>query len=407
MNELPASEVTTQVEPHIDSELDAALSKSFGTFGTPNPVPSQSQSKEPVQSAPQEKEPVKTGEFPIEENRSEAKPSNEPKQNEAPKQTLSEDKNIPDPESIGDPSNKASAATKEGWSALKNNYKKAHRLVQDKDEEISKLKAVIAEKATGSQKELEEFKSKISELEKYRAMVDIQADPEFVSKFDQPIEKGKNEIKGLIQKMGVSSQVVDAINFSSPEKLQEIIDIIAQNKDRFTANKIERKVRDFLDLNDKRDEALEEQKNNYKETLEKKKKESFAKDSEAEGRMLKHIESKSGEKDKDGNPMIPFLTKKTVSPTAPQGEIDSINNHNALVDAMQSKLKELVAMKSPEEQAEKNIAAVSAHWFAARVKALSNENQKLKEELKKVSVVSSESVSKKPVTPTNGRNPNG
>lgn len=390
------------IAPGLDAELDAALNKSFASRMAPeakNEAVPKNDKPIPEQAHNEPKREV------VQPDRRELKDEKEVK-NETPPKKDEDDKALPDPETIGDaPSGKAGPTAKEGWNALKNNYKKATRIITEKDSEITKLKATLAEKATASQKELDAIKAEKAELEKYRAMVDIQADPEFVSKYDEPIGKAKNDIKESIKKLGVSQETVDAIDFDNPERMENILDLIEKNKDRFTASKIERKVREYLDLNDKRLETLDQQKNNYKETLEQKKKESFAKGAENEGRMIKHIENIVQQKDKNGNALIPFLIKREIKEGAPQGEVAQTNQHNEMVDALNVKLQSVLKMKEPEQLAEIAIAAVASHFLQAQLKAVSQQLQKLTEERNKIAAVNTEAPARKPNNPT-GRNGN-
>jgi hypothetical protein len=151
----PQSEPSGNVAPNIDSELDAALDKAFSS--QPEPQPNEPKAPPVENKAPSNQTPP------------------EPKKLDKP---IQEDKPLVSPESLDkDPPKK-----QEGWTALKNDYKRAHKIIESRDGEIVRLKAAIAEKGTTSQKEVETLKSQIEELSRFRAMVDIQADPEFVSK---------------------------------------------------------------------------------------------------------------------------------------------------------------------------------------------------------------------------------
>lgn len=378
---------TPNIAPNIDAELDAALGKSFaGVVDTPivenNDKPNVVEPPAVPKVQPESKQ---------------DKPELKVEKVEKPV----EEKPLPTQEEI----EKINEKDKGAWGAIKNANKRAHSMIEQKDAEIAKLKSVIAEKGSETQKEIEAIKKEKAELEKYRAMVDIQADPEFVSKFDQPIEKAVTGIKDMIKSLGVTQETVDSIDFKDPARLEQVIDLISQNKDRFTASKIERKIKDYLDLADKRNETLEEQKKNYKDHLEQRKKEAFAKGSEIEGRMLKHLELKTTEKNKEGKPLIPFLNKIDPKENATQAEIDQVKNHNTMVEDLSGKLQSVLKMREPEQQAEIALAAVASHYLMAQLKVTTEELRKAKEELGKIAVVSSETTTRKPNNPT-GRNGN-
>lgn len=377
--------VDVSASSNIDLELDTALSKSFA---------SHIKSEAPKEAPPiQENKEVKNEKEikPVEQAQDKPK-ATEPTEDAKPLLTAEEIEKI-------NPKDKGA------WGAVKNANKRAHSMLEQRDVEIQKLKATLAEKSSNAQKELEAIKKEKTELEKYRAMVDIQADPEFVSKYDQPIEKAVTGIKGMLSEMGVSADIVGQIDFNNTKLLEEIVGHVSKNRDEFVARKLKRKIEEYLDLSDKRGETLQEQQKNYKETLENRKKESFAKASEGEGRMIRHLELKASEKGQDGNPLIPFLSKIQPKEGATPIEVQQSENHNNMVDAMNKKLQSVLKMKEPEDQAEIAIAAVASHYFVAENKALKEELRKAKEELSKISVASTETTTRKPASAV--RNGNG
>jgi len=381
---VPPSSVPVQGEPpgvgpDIDNELDDALTKAFSS----NQPPAASNEEKPK---------------PVENKVENNSPQPEQKKSDKP---VAEDKPLPKPESLEkDPPKK-----QDGWTSLKNNYTRAHKTIEARDAEITKLKATLAEKGTVSQKEVDTLKSEIDELRKFRAMVDIQADPEFVSKYDQPIEKSVGTIKGMLKEMNVSQEIIDQIDFTNTKLMDDIINHVGQHKDNFTARKLQRKVEELLDLAEKRDETLAEHKDNHKKYIEDKKKETFTRTAEEEGKIIKRLESIAEMEDKDGNKTFPFLRKIEPKEGSTQLEIDQMNNHNRMVDLMTQKVQQVLALKTPEEKAEIAVAAVASHYLTAQLKTAVSKINSLQQELQKISAVSTETVSKKAPAPS--RNGNG
>lgn len=387
-NETPPVETEQQpsnVAPNLDAELDAALTRSF-----PNAEinPNETQEEKPVKTEAKSEDKAE----PKQETKSESRKENKPVEVEKP---------ILTPDEI----DKVEPKEQSAWTALKNNNKRSHRLIEQKDAEIAKLKAVVAERGQLSQKEMEALKLENSELAKYRAMIDIQADPEFLSKFDQPIEKTVSSIKEMIKGMNVSDDVINKIDFTNTKVMAEIISHVGEHRDQFEARKLQRKVDDLLELTDKRDETLAEQKEHYKETLEAKKKQTFEKDAESEGRALKHLESISQTKDKIGNPAFPFLNRREIKDGATQPEIDQINGHNKMVELMNQKVQQAFKMNSPEERMEVAVAAAAAHYLSAMFKAETSKRKSVEAELQKISTVNGETERTKP--PASKRNGDG
>lgn len=362
------------VAPNMDGELNDALSKHFA-------------SEAPIE---QNEKPVEEKKEPVEIN-SEVKP-------DSPKaEKPQEQKTIPHPDSIDKTPPKKGQSSTEGWNALRNNYKTVHKLAEERDAEIKKLKAVVAEKGSISTKEVESLKSEIAELNKYRAMVDIQADPEFVSKYDQPIEKNLSSIKEMLTGLNVNPEIIGKIDFTNAQLMDKIIEHVETHNGKTTARRLQRKAEELSDLMDKRGETLEEHKSKYKEHLESKKKESFEKQAEGEGRIIKRIDEISKS--------IPFLNKMEAAEGASEAEISKINQHNGLVDVMSKKVQEVLKMSDPEQRADAAIAAVASHYLAAQLKVANSKIKGLEDEIKKISSVTTETERSK--NPAAARKTNG
>lgn len=375
--------------PNMESELDDALSKSFAAnMAAPEP------SEKPKEQIESEKPIEEKANSKVEEPKQEVKAKQE-KQVEVEKTILN-----PDEVEKLDPKSKGA------WGAIKNANKRAHSMIEEVKAENSKLKAAIAEKGSVSTKEVETLKAEIEDLRKYRAMVEIEADPEFISKYDKPMKDVETEIKDFLKLRNVSDESLSKLNIHDRIKMSEIIGILDKTEGVLSSSELQGKIREYLDLSQKKTKTINEQKTNYKETLEKKKQESFSKSAEHEGRMIKHLEIKAAEKDANGKPLLDFLNKRQPRDGASPGEVQQVENHNQMVDGMITTLKQALNAKDPEKQAEVALDAVYARYLAAQNKALMSELKKYKDEVQKISSVTTETPTRKPNNPTgvNGRN---
>lgn len=353
-----------------DNELDDALNAVFKREPTKN-------EEKPTEKAQENKK---------QPEKSELKEDKKPEQSQQKRE-------LPTPESLDNDAPK----NQKSWTALKNNYHASVSIIKQKEEELNKLKAGLAEKSALSAKEAEELKAQVQELSKYRTLIDIQADPEFISKYDQPINKIQGSIKELLSSMSVEKAVVDQIDFSNTKLMDQIIDHVGTHQDKITSKKLQRKVEEMIDLMDKRDETLSGQKSSYKEFIENKKKESSMRGAEEEGRMLKRLIEQAQARDEAGNAKIPFLSKFEPKDGASQPEIDQVNKHNRMVDLMAQEVQKAITATTPEERTDIAIAAVGSRWLRSQLNAASSKIKSLEEELKKISNVSGES------TPSKGR----
>lgn len=356
------------VAPGADNELDDALNAVF--------------KREPTKN--EEKQSEKAQENKKQPEKSESKEDKKP-------ESVKQEGELPTVESLENevPKNQKS------WTALKNNYRQAASIIKQKDEELKKIKAGLAEKSALSTKEVEDLKTQVQELSKYRTMVETEADPEFISKFDAPIVKAKTEIKNILIEMGVDEKIADSVDFNNTKLLSQIINHVAKEEDELKADDLRFKIKDVVDLIKKRGMTLSDQKKNYQEFMENKKKESSMKGAEEEGRMLKRLGEQAQARDEDGNARIPFLSKAQAKDGASQPEIDQINKHNRMVDLMAQEVQKAIVASSPEERADIAIAAVGSRWLRAQLNTASSKIKSLEEELKKISNVSGESAPSK------------
>lgn len=320
------------------------------------------------------------------------KPDDQPKPTEtkpesAPKQVKAEanDTTLPDPDKIENTSPKK----QDGWNSLKNNYKRAHKVITERDQEIIKLKQSLSERGETSTKEVEDLKKQIEELSGYRAMVDIEADPEFSSKFDAPFKKNVESMKGMLEDLEVSTAVIDSIDFNDEFRLKQILGLVISNKNSYkpeqiySYQKLKSIMEDSIDLLEKKDANIIEQKTKHKEYVENKKKESFTKAAESEGKILKRLEEVSK--------TIPFLQKITPKDGASDGEISNVETHNKMVDAMNMKIRDVLKeSETPEGRANTAVAAVAAHYLSSQLSSAKAKIASLESELKKISAVTSD-----------------
>lgn len=363
-----------ETQPDREAQLDGDLSKLFDTPA--------------VEAKPEVKEPPKE----IKKEVVTEKPKEEPKV----------DTNKVQPEKV-EKDDKPSS--KEGWKVLRESHAQAKKTIAEKEAEVAKLQAAMADKGQATSKELEELKKERDDLKSYRAMVDIQADPEFTEKFDNPIAKKTEQVSKMLTEWGVAQGIIEKIDYTDASLLDRISDTIAENKDKISAKKFLRHAEEINELYDKKAEHLDEYKKNYKNILETKKKESFAKQAESEGRVQKHLQTIADLKDDKGESRFPFLSEQAAKDPTNAAEVEQVSRHNKAVATMRGILDNALKAETPEDRAELAVAAVSAHWTTAQLKAAMRKIESLQGELAKVSKVTSETPrSQKPRTVTNGSN---
>lgn len=307
---------------------------------------------------------------------------------EEPKAEKQNTDKLPEPEKAEVDDKKPT--TKEGWKVLRESHAKAKKVIEEKDAELVKLKTSLAEKGQLTSQEAETLKKEIEDLKRYRAMVDVQADPEFISKFDEPITKRTEQIAKMMSEWGVAEAIIQKIDYTDAGLLDKISDSIAENKDKLSAKKFLRFAEEINELYDKKNEYLDDHKKNYKEILEKNKKETFTKQAESEGRAQKHLEAIAQMKNEHGELRFEFLVDKVAKDPTNAAEVGQVEHANKVYAAIREQVVAMSKAETPEERMEVSVAAGYAKLADAKLRAALKKVESLQAELAKVSKVSSE-----------------
>lgn len=352
----------TQTSPAFqdtDAELDAGLNNLFKSSEPKTPEAPKEQPKEA------QKEPEKEAKV-------------EPKQeNKDP---------LPEGEKVKDPDFKYPKKGEKGaWDTMREINRKQEFTIKEKDEKIVKLEKALAEKGQSATKEVEELKKQVEELKGYRAIVDYQADPEFINNFEKPIETIEQGLDSLLMEFGLTKEMVDQIDYANESLVEQIEATIAEKRGKISARKFVTKVEELNNLYDKRTDSIKNYKGKYKEILDQKRNAAFNEEAEREGRLKNHLERIATKKNEKGEFEFPFLNPIQAKDPHNQAEVEQANNHNQVVQIFHKRLEEMAKMNTPEDMAELRIAALTSHWLMHNVKALMKRNEGLQKELEAIS----------------------
>lgn len=381
----PPPEPPQNQDTDVDPSLDAALSDLFKTKAQPTPAKDEKKNPDPISQ-----EPRKEG-----ENQSAPKTEDKKKESKPAEQS----KPLPSPEAIPDP---GKLKNREGWDTLKDSYSRAHKSLGEKDKEIDTLKRTLADSENLTKKEKEDLKKEIENLTGYRQMIDVQADPQFIDQYEKPIESTISQIKQLLIAGGASQQLVDQLTIEhmlDQKNVKAWMDAFEKEGQSLSGKRLMNRVEGLMDITEKRDGALKDYKTKYKEFLETRKKETFSKQAEGEGQMIRRLEEVKGMKDADGNPVLVFLNQLTPQPGATQGEIDQIQKHNKVAELLEGRVKEYMRADAPQDRTDIALAAALMPIKNAELQVAQQKIQALEKELQKLTAITTE----KPSTP-NTRN---
>jgi hypothetical protein len=225
------------------------------------------------------------------------------------------------------------------------------------------------------------------ELRKFRAVFDIKNDPDFKSKYVEPLNNAAESIYGILKKHGASDEVIDNIKKAGgPDKVSdEWWQKNAINKLPFQdSERLKRGLLDIYDLKDKQQSEIENAAQNAEKILEERKNasvESYRRDTE---QITNHLQEITKE--------IPWARYQEIPQGATEEQVQAAQKHNQMVAQLEQKFN--AALWPTDAVSRANIAASAVlsdvlagqlrqdqarmAQMAEQLKKLTEENSKLK-----------------------------
>lgn len=225
------------------------------------------------------------------------------------------------------------------------------------------------------------------ELKKFRAIFDIKNDPEFRSKYDEPIKGAKENIYSIMKKHGAGEDVIKAIEAAGgPDKISDKWwqENALSKIPMIDAERLKRNLTDMTDLKEKQEREVENAAQNAEQILEERQNESRNWYQQETTHIRDFVEEITKE--------APWARYQPVPQNATQEQIDKINAHNQVVQGLEQKFQSALWPTNAKERASVAAAAVFSHvltqqlrteqasksQMAAELKRLTEENSKLK-----------------------------
>jgi hypothetical protein len=330
----------------IDDDLDQTLEKMLDEAeGIQEP-------QETEQSDEQENQ------EPSQEEQAEEPAQEEPVQDEQEQVESSEQKSDPevelDPEiaAIERPRN-LSEKNQSNWRKLQETASQYKRQA----DEAQALRQKLAE--TEQQVKVPED---YEELRKFRAIFDIQNDPEFKSKFDAPISSAKENIYKILKANGASDEVIQ----------NNAIDRLPLTE----AERLKRNLVDVVDLKEKQQFEIENASQNAEQYYAKKQEEQV---NWYHG-TVNEIDTYMDQVTKE----LPWARFQEVPQGATQDQIKQIEQHNAAVGSLAEKFNSALWPTTAQDRANVAAAAVFSHVLTDQLRQEQSAKAKMSEQLKKL-----------------------
>jgi len=242
-----------------------------------------------------------------------------------------------------------------------------------------------AEEAEALRQKLQEVEQNVKvpedyeELRKFRAIFDIQNDPEFKSKFDQPIESAKENIYKILKANGASEEVIKSIeDAGGPEKIdQKWWKSNAIDKLPLTdAERLKRNLVDVVDLREKQQLEIENASQNAEQFFVEKQKAN----EEWYHTQVNEIDTYMDEITKE----LPWARWKDAPENATKEQLKVVEQHNAAVSSLADKFNAALWPTTAQERANVAASAVYAHVLTEQLRVDQAARVKMSDQIKKL-----------------------
>jgi hypothetical protein len=267
-----------------------------------------------------------------------------------------------------------------------NNWRKLQEtatLYKKQAEEAQVLRQRLAEAEQRPAQTPEDYE----ELKKFKQIFDIKNDPEFQSKYTQPINQAKDNIYNIMRKHGASDDVIQSIEKAGgPDKIDDKWwQQNALSKLPMTdAERLKRNLLDVVDLKDKQDQEVSYAAEHAEQILEQRQRQSQEWYQQETGNIRNYVEEITKE--------VPWARYQEIPQNATQEQAEKIQSHNKVVADLENKFNSALWPQSANERASVAAAAVYSHVLTnqlrseqstratleAQLKKLTDENSKLK-----------------------------
>jgi hypothetical protein len=246
-----------------------------------------------------------------------------------------------------------------------------------------KKQAEEAEQLRQRLQELEQGPAQIpqdyEELKKFRQTFDIKNDPEFKSKYAQPIESAKNNIYGILRKHGAAEEVIASIEKEGgPDKINDEFwrNPAFQNLPLTDAEKLKRNLVDVSDLREKQEQEIQYAAENAEKILQEREQEK----GQWYEKTIQEIDHNLNEITKE----LPWARFAEAPANATPEQLQQVQSHNARVSDLATKFESALWPTTAQERTNVAAAAVFSHVLSDQLRAEQTQKNALLEQVKKL-----------------------
>ena len=217
------------------------------------------------------------------------------------------------------------------------------------------------------------------ELKKFKQIFDIKNDPEFQSKYSQPIESAKQNIYNTMKKHGATDDVIASIEKAGgPDKIddgwwRQTIDKLPM----IDQEKIKRGLGDVSDLKEKQDGEIKYAAEHGEEILAQRQNESKEWYQKETTEIDNYVDNITKE--------VPWARYKQFTGNETMEQVEQIKSHNNIVADLHQKFNSALWPQTAGERAAVAAAAVLSHQLTGQLRAEQESKAQLQAELARLS----------------------
>jgi hypothetical protein len=348
------------LDPDVDVALDRLLDEAEG-------IAEPEQINEPIETESSD---------PIEETTEEVPEMVDPVERESTEQTESTE-STNEPESELDPEIAAIERPRNLSEKNQSNWRKLQETASSYKKQ--------AEEAAQLRQKLDEAQQQVKtpddydELRRFRAIFDIQNDPEFRSKFEKPISDAKENIYRILKANGASDEVIKSIEENGgPDKIDSkwwknnAIDKLPLTE----AERLKRNLVDVVELKEKQQFEIENATKNADQYYQQK----AQQNEEWYHNTTNEIDTYMDQVTKE----LPWARFKEAPSNATPDQLREVEQHNAAVGSLAEKFNSALWPTSAQDRANVAAAAVFSHVLTEQLRVEQSSKVKMSEQLKKL-----------------------
>ena len=244
-----------------------------------------------------------------------------------------------------------------------------------------------AQQAESLRQKLVEYEQKppapadYDDLRKFRAVFDIQSDPDFQNKYDVPINQAKANIYGIMKQHGASDELLQSIEAQGgPDKIDQSWWLNTLGKLPMTdAERVKRNIVDVADLSEQRAGKIMNSAQNAEQYYKSRDEALVDRFTKQDEESINYIQERIKKENAD------WALQKTIPAGANPEQRKAIESHNGQVAQLEQMFRGAMYPQTPQERADVAAAAAMSHILTNQLRTEQTSRQRMEAQIKQIS----------------------